>query len=186
MSTLSIVHVLLGLVAVSIGSVILALRKGDSRHRVLGWLYLGCILTSLTAIMARGLSHPTPFHGYAAVIMGVLMAAVLASRFRSHVPDWRSWHAALMSFSMLGAAVAIGGVVGGLALRVGKGPAYYRMFNLVIVCFTALGLSIINTRPVIWGPLVAARRRRLRFWFSAFVVTISIALVAAQLAFLSR
>src|SRR5207249_7579473 len=98
--------------------------------------------------------------------MGGLMAAVLASRYRRRLPDWRSWYAALMSFSMLGAAVAIGGVVGGMALGMGKGPAYYRMFNLVIVCFTAVGLTIINTRPVIWGLLVADRPRRVRLWFS--------------------
>jgi hypothetical protein len=179
MSMLSIVHVLLGLMAVSLGLLILGLRKGDPRHRVLGWLYLGCILMSLTAIIVGGLSHPTPFHGYAAVVMGALMAGVLASRFRSRLPDWRSWHAALMSFSMLGAAVAIGGVVGAVALGVGKGPAYYRMFNVVIVCFTALGLWIINTRSVIWGPWYGPRRRP-RLWFGGFVVAISIALILAQ------
>jgi len=122
---------------------------------MLGWLYIGCLLTSLTAIIARSFSHPTPFHGYAAVVVGGLMAAILASRFRNRLLAWRSWHAALMSFSMLGAAVAIGGVGGGVALGVGKGPAYYRMFNAVIVCVTAVGLWIIDTRPIVWGRLVA-------------------------------
>jgi uncharacterized membrane protein len=180
MSPLSIVHVLLGLVAVIMGCVIFALPKADSRHRVLGWLYLGCALTGLTAIIVRGLSDPTPFHGYAVVIMAGLIAAVLVSRFRSRVPAWRSWHGALMSFSMLGAAVAVGGVVGGLVLGVGKGPVYYRMFNAVIVCFSTTGLWIINARPVLWGCAIKPRERTVRFWFSGLVAMVSVTLVLAQ------
>jgi hypothetical protein len=180
MSPLSIAHVLLGLVAVIMGCVICALPKADSRHRLLGWLYLGCTLTGLAAIIAGGLSHPTPFHGYAVVIIGGLIAAVLVSRFRSRVSGWRSWHGALMSFSMLGAAIAIGGVVGGLVLGVGKGPVYYRMFNAVIVCFSITGLWIIHVRPVLWGRVPGPRERRVRVWFSGLVVTVSVALVLAQ------
>jgi uncharacterized membrane protein len=180
MSLLSIVHVLLGLVAVIMGCVIFALPKADSRHRLLGWLYLGCALTGLTAIIVGGLSHPGPFHGYAVVILSGLIAAILVSRFRSRVPAWRSWHGALMAFSMLGAAVAIGGVVGGLVLGVGKGPVYYRMFNAVIVCFSTAGLWIINVRPVLWGRVAGPRERTVRVWFSALVAAVSLALVLTQ------
>lgn len=180
MSLLSIVHVLLGLVAVIIGCVIFALPKADSRHRILGWLYLGSALTGLTAIVVRGLSDPAPFHGYAVVIMGGLIAAVLVSRFRSRLPAWRSWHGALMSFSMLGAAVAVGGIIGGLVLGVGKGPVYYRMFNAVIVCFSIAGLWIIRVRPVLWGYVPGPRERRVRLWFSGLVITVSVALVLSQ------
>ena len=76
--------------------------------------------------------------------------------------------------------MAIGGVVGGLALGVGKGPVYYRMFNMVIVCLSVVGLWIINMRPVLWGHVVGPRERRVRLWFSGLVVTISVALVLAQ------
>ena len=76
--------------------------------------------------------------------MGGVVAAVLASRFRNKIGAWRSWHGALMSLSLLGAVTAIGGVIGGLALGVGRGTVYYRMFNGVIVIFTEsdCGLSI--------------------------------------------
>jgi hypothetical protein len=85
-----------------------------------------------------------------------------------------------MSFSMLGAAVAVGGVVGGLVLGVGKGPDYYRMFNAVIVCFSTTGLWIINSSPVLWGGVIKPRERRVRAWFSGLVVTTSLALVLTQ------
>jgi hypothetical protein len=85
-----------------------------------------------------------------------------------------------MSFSMLGAAVAVGGVIGGLVLGVGKGPVYYRMFNAVIVCFSMTGLWIINARPVLWGGVIKPRERTVRIWFSGIVATVSGALVLAQ------
>jgi uncharacterized membrane protein len=185
MSTLSIVHVLVGLAAVIIGSVVLARSKGDARHKLLGWVYVGCLMTSLTAIIIRGLAHPVPFHGYAAAILGGIIVAILMSRRRDRVASWRAWHASLMSLSMLGAFVAIGGVVGGVALGVGKGPAYYRMFNAVIVCFTAVGLWVINRRPVIWGRLVERREARARMWFNVFAVAITALLVFTQWALFS-
>jgi len=174
------VHVLVGLLAVIIGSMILARRKGDARHKFLGWVYFGCLLTSLTAIIVRGLSHPVPFHGYAAAILGGIFVAILMSRLRDRVASWRAWHASLMSLSMLGAFVAMGGVVGGALLGVGRGPVYYRMFNAVIVGFTAVGLWVIDRRPVIWGRVVEGREGRVRLWFNVFAVTITALLVFAQ------
>jgi uncharacterized membrane protein len=166
--------------AVAIGFVILGLSKGDPRHRLLGWTYAGCMVAGLTSIIVQGLSHPTPFHGYAAFMTGGVTAAILASRFRNRIGGWRSWHGALMSLSLLGGVIAIGGVIGGLALGVGKGPVYYRMFNGVIVLFTAVGLWIINTRPVIWGRKPPPEHRRVRLWFNGAVITVSGVLVLAQ------
>lgn len=186
MSILSLIHVALGLIAVAIGFVILGLRKGDPRHRLLGWGYAGCLVAALTSIIVQGLSHPTPFHGYAAFIMGGVVAAVLASRSRNKIGTWRSWHGGLMSLSLLGAVIAIGGVIGGLVLGVGKGPVYYRMFNGVIIVFTGIGLWIINTRPVIWGRQPTPEHRKVRLWFTVAVITMSGALVLAQWMIFSR
>ena len=135
----------------------------------------------LVAILARGATiGPTPFHGYAVVIAGSIAAAILASRFRSRLAGWRIWHAVLMSFSMLAAVVAMGGVVGGIVMGLGKGPAYYRMFNVVIAVITVAGLWLINTRPVIWGRQVAGRSGRIRLQFTALVLIVSTGLVLAQ------
>jgi uncharacterized membrane protein len=180
MTALSLLHVLSGLAAVVAGWAIVGLRKGDPRHRRLGWAYVGCMLVSLAAILAQGLRKPAPFHGYAALVAGGLVAAVLVPRARASLRAWRSWHAALMSFSMLAATVAIGGVVGGVILGVGRGPVYYRMFNVVVAVGTAAGLWIIDTRPVIWGRTAGPADARARLWFSGLVAAASLALVLAQ------
>jgi hypothetical protein len=137
------------------------------------------MLTSLAAILIRGATQPRPFHGYALVTAGGVMAAVVASRLRARLPSWRAWHAALMSFSMLAAIVAIGGVIGGVIIGAGTGAVYYRMFNTVIVVITLLGLWVINTRTIIWRDKTAGERRA-RLQFTAVVLTVSAALVLAQ------
>lgn len=75
MTALRLLHVLSGLAAVVAGWAIVGLRKGDPRHRRLGWAYVGCMLVSLAAILAQGLRRPTPFHGYAALVASGLVAA---------------------------------------------------------------------------------------------------------------
>ena len=179
MSLLSTVHVLLALLAMVLGFALFAMRKGDRRHRILGWAYVAFMLTSLVAILVRGVDHPRPFHAYAAITAAGVVAALLASRLRARMPSWRAWHAALMSFSMLAAIVAVGGVVGGVILGVGTGPVYYGMFNVVIATLTLAGLWLINTRPVIWRDRSAAALR-VRSRFTAFVIVVSAGLVVAQ------
>lgn len=176
---LSLVHILAALLALGLGFTIFSLAKGDRRHRLFGWAYVGLMLTSLVAILIRGASDPKPFHGYALIVATGLVAAILASRFRTRLSTWRSWHAILMSFSMLAAIVAIGGVLGGVVMGIGKGPAYYRMFNTVIVIFTLTGLWFINTRSVIWTSQLG-HGRSVRRWFTAGVVLVSAGLVFAQ------
>jgi uncharacterized membrane protein len=181
MSSHSLAHVLLGAIALILGVCVVALRKGDARHRALGWSYVAFMGTSLVAILAGARGHLRPFHGYAAVILGALIAAAWVPRLRARIRAWRSLHAALMSLSILGAFIAVGGVLGGVLLGIATGPAYYRMFDGIIVAFTAVGLAVIGTRPIIWGRTVREPDRRARAWFSSFVVAISLALVVAQL-----
>jgi uncharacterized membrane protein len=178
---LALVHVLSGLAAVIVGCAILGLRKGDRRHRLLGWVYVVAMLASLAAIFLNGLRAPTPFHGYAAVVACGIVAAIVATRRRDRITAWRSWHAALMLFSLLGAAIAIGGVAGGLALGVARGPAYYRMFNVVIVCGTAAGLWFLGTRTSVWGRHLRPAERRARLWFTGLAAAVTSLLVLAQM-----
>lgn len=180
MSPLSIAHILTALVALGAGVAIALMRKGTRRHRILGWSYAGLMLIGLVAITIAGRDDLSPFHGYAVVVALALLGAIGVSRWRRHVPGWRAWHAALMSFSMLAACVATGGVIGGVALGLGEGPGYYRMFNVVIAVVTGLGLALIATRPVIWGPKPAARERTIRRRYAAAVVAVSTALIVSQ------
>ena len=179
MSLLSVMHVVIALLAATAGVALFALRKGDRRHRVIGWIYVAFMLTSLAAILIRGVREPHPFHGYALITAAGVVAAVVVSRFRRQTPGWRAWHACLMSFSMLAAVVAIGGVIGGLLTGVGTGAVYYRMFNGVIVVFTLAGLAVIGTRPVIWRDR-AALDAGVRWKFTAMALVMSTVLVISQ------
>lgn len=177
---LSLIHVAAGFFALLFGVAIFLQSKGDRRQCHLGWIYVALMLTSLSAILIHGASEPKPFHGYAVVVGAGIIAALLTSRMRSRVKAWRTWHAVLMSFSMLAAIVAVGGVIGGVALGLGKGPVYYKMFNTVIVLLTLAGLWVINTRTVIWGQPSIGRDRVVRLWFNVAVGVVSVALVTAQ------
>lgn len=180
MSPFSIAHVLMALVALGAGVAIALMRKGTRLHRILGWTYAVLMLAGLVAITIAGRDDLSPFHGYALGVSVALLAAIAVSRLRRHVPGWRAWHAALMSFSMLAACVALGGVVGGVALGLPDGPGYYRMFNVVIAFVTALGLWLIATRAVIWGARPGARERAIRLKYGVAVIAVSVALIASQ------
>ena len=181
MSSLALVHVALGLAVLALGAMIVAARKGDRRHRRLGWAYVACMAVSLAAIVAAGRDHFAPFHAYAGAVLLALVIAGAAPRLRRGVRTWRIWHGALMSFTLLAALIALGGVAGGLLMGVAKGPAYYRMFNIVIGVLTIVGVAVVATRPVIWGRAVLPHAARARIVFATLVVCASVALIGAQM-----
>jgi uncharacterized membrane protein len=181
MSSLALVHVALGLVVLALGAMIVAARKGDARHRRFGWAYVSCMAVSLVAIVVAGRDHFAPFHAFAGAVLLALVIAGSAPRLRRSVRAWRIWHGALMSFTLLAALIAVGGVAGGVLIGVGKGPAYYRMFNVVIGVMTLIGLTVVATRPVIWGHNVAPHAARARIVFATLVVCASAALIVAQM-----
>jgi hypothetical protein len=111
----------------------------------------------------------------------VIVVAILIVRFRRQVSAWRSWHGALMSLTVMGSLMAMASIVGGVLVGDGSGPAFYRMFNGIIVVATALGLWLINTRPVIWGRQPTSEAQRARLRFTALAVAASLLLVIAQI-----
>jgi uncharacterized membrane protein len=178
MNPYSLLHLVAALAALVIGLVMLRLRKGDRRHRMLGWWYVWLMSIGLIGIVIRTWSRPHPFVGYAVMILIVLSAAVGASRYRSRVPAWRAWHGALMSLTIMGAAIAASSIVGGVIIGNGSGAPFYRMFNILIAVGTVAGLWVIDTRLIIWGR--ANPERVALWWYSALVVGSSTALIAAQ------
>jgi len=180
MSLLSLVHAIAGLVSVLVGIVILSLRKGDRRHRILGWVYVATMAISLVGILARVYERAPPFAAYAVLVLVVLAAAVTVSRRRRQVEAWRAWHGALMTLTLVGSTMAMASIFGGLAIGATSGPPFYRLFNAIIAVFTAVGLWLIATRPVIWGVRAGARELAVRRRYLAFATTASLLLIAAQ------
>ncbi len=184
MTILSITHVLTAFIALGIGIAIFVRRKGDRPHKLLGWIYVALMVPGLIAIIIAGGATPRPFHLYALVIVVCVLAAIAASRFRHRLPGWRAWHAALMSFSMIGACAATGGVVGGVVMGLGNGPDYYRMFNIAIAIISALGLWLLLKHPVIWGPKPGEREQNIRVRVGVGIMAVSAGLIGSQWALL--
>lgn len=180
MNPLSLLHLGTGLLAVLAACVIFALPKGSRLHRVLGWTYVIAMGASLLAILVRTALAPRPFVVYAVGVALVLAAAVAVSRARRHVPAWRAWHGGLMALTCLAALMAMGGIVGGVALGMDSGAPFYRQFNVVIAVFTVAGLAFIATRPVVWGRAPRAVEAQARRRYVALVLASSAALVAGQ------
>lgn len=180
MSLLSFLHITLNLAALLLGVVILVMRKGTARHRLLGWIYVAAMCMGLGAILLRTRLHPPPFAVYAVFILGVLAASILSARFGSLVRAWRSWHAGLMLLSFLGSIMAAASIAAGVIAAAPSGPIFYQLFNIIICVFTLLALGIIWRSSVLWGveprPAEAAARRH----YLLVVVTSSSLLVLAQ------
>jgi uncharacterized membrane protein len=177
MNAWSVIHLACGSVSLVIGLVLTGLRKGDRRHRWLGWTYVVAMAIALCGILIGTRAHPHPFAGYAVLTILVLAAAVTASRLRKRFTSWRAMHGALMSMTLMGAIMAALGVFGGAALGAGSGPAFYRLFNGVIAVTTVAGLGLILTRPVIWGRKPDAA---VRAGYACLVAASSGALIVAQ------
>ena len=181
MSWLSIAHLLGGLVSLFTAVGIFALPKGSSRHRLLGWIYVVSLSIGLVGIIVRTAQRPHPFVGYAVFAIVAMVCAILAVRMRNRFSSGKSWHGALMSLTVLGSCMAVGSIVGGVLVGDGNGPAFYRMFNGVILVFTGLGLWLINTRRVIWAQPVAEKTGHARAGFTLLAATASALLIVAQL-----
>ena len=180
MSVLGLFHAACGLGALLVAVAIIALPKGSRAHRMLGWTYACLMAMGLVAILVRTRNAPPPFAGYAVFVIGLLIVAIVVSRRRAHIAAWRAWHGALMSLTIMGAVIAFGSIVGGLAIGASSGPPFYRLFNFLIVGMTAVGVAMIASTSVIWGRQPRVPERRARVGFGVLSIASSLALVIAQ------
>ncbi len=178
MDAFSLLHVVAAFAALLTGACVVRLPKGDRRHRLLGWWYVVFMSVGPVGILVARRGHPRPFVGYAALMLVVLATALGASRYRERWSAWRAWHRALMSLTLMGAAIAASSIRGGAFIGDGGGAPFYRMFNALVAAGTGAGLWIINASRVIWGR--AAADSHARRWFTALVVGSSAALIAPQ------
>ena len=123
-------HVLAALAALVLGAVVVALRKGNRRHRWLGRAYL----LSMLALNATALSVYElfggfgPFHGLALFSLATVLSGYAAARRRK--PGWKIRHAYFMTGSYVGLVAA---AVAETASRV---PGW--SFNAAVITASAL------------------------------------------------
>jgi uncharacterized membrane protein len=103
---LGMLHLACALAALGLGTVVAVLRKGTRTHLLVGRAYLGAMLvlngTALSLYELTGRANP--FHFFALVSLGSLVAGFVAARRRR--PGWRQMHSRSMLWSYVGLLAA--------------------------------------------------------------------------------
>ena len=180
MSLLSLLHLGASVIAFGVAIAIFQLRKGDPRHRLLGWIYTVAMVVSIGGITIRTASQLRPFAIYGIGVLIALGFAVWIARNRRMGPTRIAWHSGLMVATFLGTAMAIGSIVGGMAVGAANGAKFYVVFNLVIATFTVVALMIIHRRAVMWSALSGESLRATRLKLYGLILSTSMLLIIAQ------
>ncbi len=114
MTPTALVHTALGVTALAAGAFVLARRKGDRLHRVVGRVYAGALV--VLCVLSFGLRDSTPFvqglgpfHVAALVSLGTVTAGVVVAWRRRE--NWLAAHYMWMAWSYIGLVMATGGHV---------------------------------------------------------------------------
>jgi uncharacterized membrane protein len=101
-------HVTAALVALVLGATVLSMRKGTTRHRVLGGCYAGVLLLSNVAALTvtRATGGFGPFHVLAIISLATLAAGLLPMWLRPRSPGVIAFHAITLAFSYVGLVAA--------------------------------------------------------------------------------
>jgi uncharacterized membrane protein len=167
-------HMLIGSGALLLGIAIIISRKGDRRHRLLGWIIWPLLLIATLSGIDFGLKTGDPFYFYAMFVLLTLFAGIGASRFRARIPHWRIVHAGSMSIALMSAAMAFGSVAISMALGNTSQPVFYRIFNPVIAATTIAGMLALR------GSLARSMPSRIHWSLQSVIALSSAALIAAQ------
>ena len=108
MSTLGLIHVVFGLLALLTGTLVLFIRKGTRYHRTLGHWYFGSMLgLNITALLIYRLTGKFNFFHIAALFSLVfLVAGLSAVVFMRPRKVWVERHAYFMTGSYIGLLAA--------------------------------------------------------------------------------
>jgi uncharacterized membrane protein len=107
LSALGLTHTTLAVLAILFGAVVVLNRKGTSRHKVYGWLYvLAMVGQNVTALLIyRLFGRFGPFHWLALSSLATVFVA-LAFVLLRRPPNWLALHGETMSWSYVGLLAA--------------------------------------------------------------------------------
>lgn len=155
---LGILHLVFAISALAAGVTTLFRRKGDRRHRVVGYWYVASLLlVNVSALSVYEDSAAAgPFHVLATVSLVTLFCGFVPVFFRRPVSRWPHLHAYFMSWSYVG-LVAAG--TAQLATMSSDLPGVI-LVGLPSVSIVIVGGVLIHTRvPRILAALASARDR---------------------------
>lgn len=138
MSTLGIIHMVFGIVALLSGTGVVFLRKGTRWHRTLGHLYLTSMLSlNTTALFIYNLyGQFGPFHWLAISSLLTLIAGIVPVFARRPKRRWLEQHAIFMNFSFIGLVAATAAEI------TSRIPGLEDQFGVVIGLTSALIIGI--------------------------------------------
>jgi uncharacterized membrane protein len=160
MSTLGIIHMVFGLVALAAGAAVLFLRKGTRWHRTLGHLYLTNMLAlNISALFIyRLFGGFGPFHWLALVSLITLIAGMVPVFTRRPKRHWLDLHAFFINGSYAGLVAATAAEI------TSRLPGTEESFGLVVagtsILVVAVGGYLIQTLTPTSIRQVTARFRR--------------------------
>ncbi len=138
MSTLGLVHVVFGLVALAAGTAVVLTRKGTRWHRTLGHMYLTTMIgLNVTGLFIFNLfGHFGPFHWLAVASLLTLIAGLVPVFTRRPRGRWLEWHAAFINGSYVGLVAATAAEI------TSRIPGTEEYFGLVVGLTSALIMGI--------------------------------------------
>jgi uncharacterized membrane protein len=101
-------HTFFGFASLAFGLSVFLMRKGTSRHKLIGKCYVGVMLgLNLTAFgIYKVFGGFGLFHWLAVLSLATLIPAYLAVLFRTKIKTWLSYHYEFMAWSYIGLLAA--------------------------------------------------------------------------------
>lgn len=125
--------------AIGIGAVMLATRKGTRRHRLLGRVFLGCMLiVNVAALAIYNIDGGwTVFHWLAVASLALLAGGMIPLWLRRPQGNWMVLHSSLMTGAYIGLVTAgIAQVAGYLTAAQGS----WGVWPAIVVVFAVGGM----------------------------------------------
>jgi uncharacterized membrane protein len=86
------------------GAVIIFMKKGNSLHKKLGYIYIFCMLgLNVSALMIYKLfGHFGPFHAFALISLGSIIGGFVPVYLKKPEKTWLEFHYEFMNWSVVG------------------------------------------------------------------------------------
>lgn len=147
-STTGLIHTIFAILAMVFGGIVLLKVKGDKTHKVLGYIYVVCMLgLNATAFAIYNFGSFSIFHGFAVVSLAALSAGMIPVIKRTK--NWYRKHFYFMNWSVVGLYCAFWAETG---TRLLNGEHFWWVVALASFGTAMVGMVLINKKAkVLFG-----------------------------------
>lgn len=159
------IHTIAGTLALLSGALVMILKKGNSLHKRVGYLYAGSmvLLTSTSFGIYELFDSWGPFHYMALVSQATLLAGLIPAWGPRNSHKWIIWHNKMMQWSFVGLVMATGShIMGPFISLLGQWGLQDRpAFFMAAGCLWGI--------PMLIGMIFIERYNRKRFYQKAMM-----------------